>query len=83
MTPPSDSPAGQAIEAARLARLIRGTGHEQCNDVLLEAADLMEALHAQNERMRELLERISHIGGFRMFNDILPEVRRLLGKDQP
>jgi len=96
MTPPSEAPAGPAIEAARpkdfvasdhayeIARGVRGcTTDEQYMDLQWRIDCALLSLRAQNERYRELLERISHIGGFRTFNDILPEVRLLLGKDQP
>jgi len=59
MTPPSEAPAGQAIEAARL--LIEAL---ECEDQPLSevqqavrlVCNAFLSLHAQNERMREALE---------------------------
>lgn len=38
---------------------------------------------SENEAYRQMLDRVSHLNSFRELNDILPEVRALLGQQWP
>ncbi len=43
---------------------------------------VVDKLRAEIERLSAMLERVSHLNSFRELNDILPEVRTILGKEQ-